>query len=184
MEKKEKKKPFNTLFLDRDGVINVRNFHGYITSPDHFVFCEHAIEGLRLLSSLFERMIIVTNQQCVGKKILSKSNLDELHRYMLKMLETNNIKIHAIFVAENLKGADNDRRKPSPIMGYEAKNQFPGIDFSCSWMIGDTDSDIKFGTNLGMQTGAIQSEERLTLQPSLLANDLVELYHKLKAFES
>lgn len=184
MEKKETNKPFNTLFLDRDGVINVRNFDGYITSSEDFIFSPNVIEGLQLLSPLFDRIIVVTNQQCIAKNILSKSNLDALHRYMLQMLETNNIHIAAIYVAENLKGAANDRRKPLPIMGLEAKAQFPAIDFNNSWMVGDTDSDLQFGMNLGMQTAAVKSKEQLTLEPSLLVTDLVELYHKIKTVES
>jgi histidinol phosphatase-like enzyme len=79
-----------------------------------------------------------------------------------------------------LKGAVNDRRKPLPNMGLEAKNQFPDIDFDNSWMVGDTDTDIQFGMNLGMQTAAVKSKEQLSVQPSLLVADLVELYHEIK----
>lgn len=173
-------KPFDTLFLDRDGVINVRNFDGYITSKEDFEFCPNTLEGLALLSTLFHRMIVVTNQQCIAKNILSMRNLDTIHRYMLEMLENRDIHIAAIFVAHNLKGAVNDRRKPLPNMGLEAKNQFPDIDFDNSWMVGDTDTDIQFGMNLGMQTAAVKSKEQLSVQPSLLVADLVELYHEIK----
>jgi len=183
VKNKETNKPFNTLFIDRDGVINVRNFDGYITSTNDFIFSPKALDGLKLLSTLFDHFIIVTNQQCIAKKILSKSNLEEIHRYMLQMLATNTIHIDAIFVAENMKGAVNDRRKPLPIMGLEAKAQFPAINFNRSWMVGDTDSDVQFGMNLGMKTAAIKSKESLTLTPSVLVNDLVELYHALKTIE-
>lgn len=180
MNKNKSNKPFNTLFLDRDGVINVRNFDGYITSTEDFKFKSNVIEGLQLLSPLFDRIIVVTNQQCIAKNILSKSNLDAIHRYMLQMLETNKIHIAAVYVAENLKGAANDRRKPLPVMGIEAKLYYPAIDFKNSWMVGDTDSDIKFGMNLGMHTAAIKSNERLTLSPTLLVDDLIELFQKIK----
>jgi histidinol-phosphate phosphatase family protein len=180
VDKNETNKPYNTLFLDRDGVINVRNFDGYITSTEDFKFAPKVIEGLQLLSPLFDRIIVVTNQQCIAKNILSKSNLDAIHRYMLQMLETNKIHIAAVYVAENLKGAANDRRKPLPVMGFEAKIDYPTIDFKSSWMVGDTDSDIKFGMNLGMHTAAIKSKEQLLLSPSLLVDDLVELFQKIK----
>lgn len=180
MNKNKSNKPFNTLFLDRDGVINVRNFDGYITSTEDFKFKSNVIEGLQVLSPLFDRIIVITNQQCIAKNILSKSNLDAIHRYMLHMLEINDIHIAAIFVAENLKGADNDRRKPLSAMGFEAKTHYPDIDFKNSWMVGDTDSDIQFGMNLGMYTAAIKSNERLTLSPTLLVDDLIELFQKIK----
>lgn len=174
------KNPFNTLFLDRDGVINVRDFDGYITRPSEFIFCKHAMEGIQLLASLFDRIIVVTNQQCIAKNIISKSNLNDIHRYMTDSLAAKGIKIDAIYVAENLKDAPNDRRKPSPAMGLEAKEQFSTIDFTNSWMVGDTDSDILFGMNLGMHTAAVKSNERLTQTPTLLVTDLVELYNRIK----
>jgi D-glycero-D-manno-heptose 1,7-bisphosphate phosphatase len=44
-------------------------------------------------------------------------------------------------------------------MALEAKIDFPEIDFSKSIMVGDTDSDILFGENLGMKTARIVTKE-------------------------
>ena len=57
-----------TLFLDRDGVVNVQIIDGYVMDPQQFVFHEGAIDALCGLRERFERMILVTNQQCVGWK--------------------------------------------------------------------------------------------------------------------
>jgi histidinol-phosphate phosphatase family protein len=168
-----------TLFLDRDGVINVRNFDGYILNCEEFHFLPNVIHGLQSLASLFDRIIIVTNQQCIGKNIITRSNLDRIHRYMLDMMENEGVIIAEIFVAENLRGEEPDRRKPAIAMGMEAKAQFPSIDFSQSLMVGDTDTDIRFGKQLGMKTALVKSPEVCSENPDYLVEDLMDLYRQL-----
>ncbi len=56
-----------TLFLDRDGVINVRTPGDYIKTPDEFLPTEGLEEAMRLLASKFGRIVVVTNQAGIGK---------------------------------------------------------------------------------------------------------------------
>ena len=164
-----------TLFIDRDGVINKRNFDGYITSADNFEFLPGVFEGLKRLSDQFGRVIIVTNQQGVAKGLMTERNLEDLHGYMVDKFNEKGVKIDAVYSAVNMRGARNDRRKPRPNMALEARQQFPEIDFKKSVMIGDTDGDIRFGMNLGMKTVLIRSAEKVEGQPDYIVNDLEEL---------
>lgn len=169
-----------TLFLDRDGVINDRNFDGYIILPEHFTFKEGVIEALNKLNKVFGKIILVTNQQGIAKGIMTKRNLNDIHRYMSKELEKNiGWSFDAIFFADNFKGASIDRRKPNKAMALEAKDLFPIIDFNKSVMIGDTDGDIKFGTNLGMKTVLVNSKETVTEKPTIAVDSLLEFALKL-----
>ena len=164
-----------TLFLDRDGVINERNFEGYITSPNQFKFKTGVFDALEIFNDLFDKKILVTNQQGVAKKIMSERNLNEVHRYMSQELKSNiNFEFDAIFTATNRRGAKNDRRKPNKSMAIEAQEMYPSIDFGKSIMIGDTDSDIKFGTNLGMKTVLVNSTEIVTEKPDVTVDNLKE----------
>jgi len=169
-----------TLFLDRDGVINVRNFEGYITHPSDFHFLPNAKEGLNRLANLFKYIIVVTNQQGVAKGIMTQDGVDCVHQKMLTELDAVNCKIDNIFVATNRAGAENDRRKPNSSMAYEAQEMFPEINFKKSLMVGDTNNDILFGKRLGMITACIQSEERVTERADFFVTDLLELYYKIK----
>ena len=169
-----------TLFLDRDGVINERNFDGYITSVDQFKFIDGSLEALVGLSQYFAKVIVVTNQQGVEKKIMSLRNLKTIHRYMKDEVIKKGGNIDAILYATCLKEAKKNRRKPNPAMALEAKEMFPEIDFKKSIMIGDTDSDVKFGINLGMKTVVIKSEEEIKEQSDLVVNNLLEFYQKIK----
>lgn len=164
-----------TLFLDRDGVINERIFGGYIRTIEEFVFKPRVLESLSKMSASFGRIIVVTNQQGIGKKIMTESNLSEIHNYMINEIGRAGGRIDAVYFASNLKGAEPDRRKPEAAMAMEAKLDFPEIDFQRSIMVGDTDSDIKFGQNCGMKTVLMRSEELISLQADAEVENLMQL---------
>lgn len=163
-----------TLFLDRDGVINERIFGGYITNPDEFKFKPGVLEAISGLSEIFKYIFVVTNQQGIGKGLMSERNLLEIHQYMCDEIREVGGRIDACFFASNIKGAENDRRKPDPFMANEARRHFPDVDFSKSVMLGDTDSDILFGRNLGMMTVLIESDEIIQQKPDLKVGSLTE----------
>ena len=56
-----------TLFLDRDGTINVRLIDEYVKTIDEFKFLPGAMEAMARFYELFRYMIVVTNQQGIGK---------------------------------------------------------------------------------------------------------------------
>lgn len=163
-----------TLFLDRDGVINERIFGGYITSVDQFQFLAGTEQAIAELSRFFHLVIVVTNQQGIAKGIMSERNLLEIHNYMTDQVYLKGGKIDKCYFAPNLKGAEDDIRKPNPAMAEMAKMEFPEIDFSCSVMVGDTDTDIEFGKKLGMKTVRIKTEEPIGMPADVTVNSLVE----------
>jgi D-glycero-D-manno-heptose 1,7-bisphosphate phosphatase len=164
-----------SLFLDRDGVINQRNFKGYITNINDFVFTPSFLNSIPILSNIFGNIIIVTNQQGIGKGIMSELDLLEIHNFMLDEIKKVGGRVDDIFFAHNLKNAKNDRRKPLPFMGLEAQMKNPKINFSKSIMIGDTNSDMCFGKNLGMKTILLKSAEQVTTNVDLEIENFNEL---------
>ena len=59
----------NTLFLDRDGIINVQIVGGYVRKPEEFVLVNGVLTAMQWLRPKFRHIIVVTNQQCVAKRI-------------------------------------------------------------------------------------------------------------------
>ena len=153
-----------TLFLDRDGVINVRIIDGYVTKIDEFEFLPNVIEALKIFKNKFKHIIVVTNQQGVGKGIMKMENVEEVHEFMLQQIANNDSKIDKVYFCPQLKSVQDNYRKPSPKMVYFAKNDFPDIDLSKSIMVGDMNSDVEFGKNAGMKTIFIGDNE-LKLNP-------------------
>jgi D-glycero-D-manno-heptose 1,7-bisphosphate phosphatase len=168
-----------TLFIDRDGVINERNFEGYILNKKDFVFKEGVLESSKSLFSKFKHVVLVTNQQCIGKGLISLDGVREIHDYMESCLIQNGAKIDLVLVAPEIRGAENSTRKPQPHMAILAQEIIKSIDFSKSIMVGDTDSDIQFGKNLEMKTVLIESAEKCTLLPDVEVSSLMELNKRL-----
>ncbi len=76
-----------TLFLDRDGVINHEKELSYIFHYDEFIFYEGVKEALRILSSRFGRIFIVTNQRGVGKGLMTEKDLGAIHLNMMNDID-------------------------------------------------------------------------------------------------
>lgn len=148
-----------TLFLDRDGVINVRIIDGYVTNIEEFEFMQGVVEAFKIFKEKFQRIIIVTNQQGVGKGIMSNEDVETVHRHMVKEIEVHGGKIDKVYYCPQLKSVPDNYRKPSPKMAFFAKDDFPEIDLSKSIMIGDMNSDIEFGKNAGMKTVFVGDNE-------------------------
>ena len=148
-----------TLFLDRDGVINVRIIDGYFTKTEEFEFLPNVIDAFKIFKNKFKRIIVVTNQQGVGKGIMTIEDVERVHKYMLQQIENQGGKIDKVYFCPQLKSEVDNYRKPSPQMAYFAKNDFPEIDLSKSIMVGDMNSDVEFGMNAGMKTVFIGDNE-------------------------
>lgn len=166
-----------TLFLDRDGVINQRIPNAYVRHPREFEFLPGTLGALAVFEPIFSRIIIVTNQQGVGKGLMTEQDLGKVHEFMRFNIEEHGGRIDAIYACTELASLNPHCRKPNPGMGEQAKAQFPDIDFSRSVMVGDSISDIQFGKNLGMKTvfleGKLEDEVRIhDYHPDLICEDL------------
>lgn len=159
-----------TLFLDRDGVINTRLPGDYVRRPEDFHFLPGVPEAMRLLRQMFDRMVVVTNQQGIGKGLMSEDDLDRVHLHMRTELERYGVKLDSIHHCPGLEADHPIGRKPLPGMAYQAMARYPDIDLERAVMVGDSGSDIEFGRRLGMWTvkaGEPGSGENLCT-PSLL----------------
>ncbi len=140
-----------TLFLDRDGVLNKEKPGGYINNWQEFNWCDGALDALKILSPLFGKIIIVTNQRGVSKGETKLSDLHEIHRLLKKQIVLEGGRIDAIFFCTDIDDASLNR-KPNPGMALQALELFPEINFTNAVMVGDKESDMKFGKGLGMAT--------------------------------
>jgi len=141
-----------TLFLDRDGVINRRLVDDYVKCWDDFEFLPHVLETLNRFDKIFKHIFVVTNQQGIGKGLMTTAALDEIHRNMIREISTAGGRIDQVFYCPDLSNSNSINRKPNIGMGLKAKKMFPDIKFKEAVMIGDSLSDMQFGRRLGMKT--------------------------------
>ena len=149
-----------TLFLDRDGVINQDKPTSYVFNVAEFAFYAGVLEAMAAFSSLFSRILVITNQRGVGRGLMSESDLQEIHRNMLEQVLRAEGRIDQIYYCTAVNNEDPNR-KPNPGMAFKAKADFPEIDLSRSIMVGNKLSDMHFGRNAGMRTIFLTTTERL-----------------------
>jgi D-glycero-D-manno-heptose 1,7-bisphosphate phosphatase len=140
-----------TLFLDRDGVINQEKENSYIFHYGEFRFYDQVKEALRIVASVFGRIVVVTNQRGVGKGLMTAEELEIIHDKMLAEVILGGGRIDRIYYADSLDD-DHPHRKPNPGMALAARADFPEIDFHRALMVGNNLSDMEFGRNAGMHT--------------------------------
>ncbi len=155
-----------TLFLDRDGVINELIPGDYVRRPEELKMIPGSAQAVAKLSESFGRIVIVTNQQGIGKGLMSMNDLDLIHEKLLGEILLAGGRIDGIFTCPHLADAGCECRKPRPGLALQAKNKFPEIDFFRSLIAGDSASDIALGKSLGMKTVFVAKASQATEVPA------------------
>lgn len=174
-----------TLFLDRDGVINKKLENDYVKNWNQFVFCDGSLTAIKKLAEVFFKIIIVTNQRGIGKKLMTVEQLDVIHQNMVNKIILAGGRIDKIYFCED-KNDSSDCRKPNTGMGLKAKIDFPEIDFEKSIMVGDSISDIEFAKKLGMKSVYILNKLNLNIgmkvDPDYRFYSLLDFSQRFKFF--
>ncbi len=177
-----------TLFLDRDGVINKRLPGRYVQQVEEFHFYPNLSEHWSTLNQYFQLVVVVTNQQGIGKQLMSHEDLAVVHEYMLFEIEMSGGAIDEIYYCPDLADHNPVCRKPNPGMALEAQADFPDIQFKNALMVGDSISDIQFGQQLGMKTllistkkGELQRLEEQGVIPNATLDSLMDFIRHLQA---
>lgn len=150
-----------SLFLDRDGVINKEEAGTYVLSYDEFEFLPGVLDAMKRFDKMFKYIFIVTNQQCVGKKILAREVLESMHESMQRDIEKHQGRIDAIYYCADLASENPPNRKPEIGMALQAQKEFPQVDFSRSIMVGNYITDMQFGRKAGMTSVLVEEKERI-----------------------
>ena len=138
-----------TVFLDRDGVINRNLDNGYVKSWSEFEFLPNSLGAIRLLANAGYQIIVVTNQACINKGILSPRTLDVIHQKMISDVERTGGRIHAIYYCPHRDDENCTCRKPKTGMLVQAASEHL-ISLSDTYLIGDSTRDIEAGHQFGV----------------------------------
>jgi D-glycero-D-manno-heptose 1,7-bisphosphate phosphatase len=155
--------PRPVAFVDRDGVINERPApHQYVTSWEGFRWVDGILPMLQGLSAMGFPLLVITNQQGVGKGILSEAALEVIHGEMTRTLQREGIALTGVLHCPHLEQDRCVCRKPRPGLIYRAMNEAPFlIDLPRSVVIGDADSDMQAGLAAGVGTRILVGGEGL-----------------------
>ena len=151
------------VFLDRDGVINKNKIDYVKTINELEIFPNIEIPIKKLKKNNFY-VIVITNQSAINRNLMTREQLNKIHSYIQQYLKTFDTSIDNFYFCPHKPNENCNCRKPKSGMLLEAIQEF-NIDPKLSWMIGDNDSDIQAGLNVGCQT--VRIEKNINLQKAV-----------------
>ncbi|MFT5821901.1 MAG: D-glycero-alpha-D-manno-heptose 1-phosphate guanylyltransferase [Crocinitomix sp.] len=168
-----------TLFLDRDGVMNERLIDDYVKQLNELRIIENVPKAVQRFTELFGRIVVVTNQQGIGRGMMTTDDLSMIHGFIEEVIKTAGGKIDKFYFAPQLRSENSNYRKPGTGMGLQAQLDYPEIDFSKSIMVGDSESDIEFGMKLGMKTVMLKNSSNVSTKADYIFRDLYQVSQEL-----
>jgi len=137
------------VILDRDGTIVVDRH--YLSDPDALQFEPWAEAGLRSMSDMGFRLVVITNQSGVARGLFSLARLAEIHDRMRQMLHAIGVALEGVYFCPHGPQEGCECRKPNLGLMRQASREL-GFEMSRSIVIGDKDSDVEFGRRAGALT--------------------------------
>jgi D-glycero-D-manno-heptose 1,7-bisphosphate phosphatase len=167
-------------FLDRDGVINRKAPEGqYVTRWEEMEFLPGAREGVRVLNHAGFFVVVVSNQRCVAKGLITTDELDSLHARMRDEFAAAGVTLDAIYYCPHENQPPCGCRKPQPGLLLDAARRHD-IDLATSWMIGDSERDVGAGRNAGCHTARLMEDAESTNgSADVVASSLLDVVHKI-----
>ncbi|MEP7196693.1 MAG: HAD-IIIA family hydrolase [Saprospiraceae bacterium] len=153
----DKLKHKKSLFLDRDGVINIQIPNDYVKHWNEFVFREDFIKNISRIFGQFDYVFVVTNQQVIGKEIISIQELNKIHEGMQNEIVKHGGFITKIVYCPHLLSSNCDCRKPKAGMLDQIKTEFSDCSFSNAVFVGDSESDMIAAKSRGIVSVLLQS---------------------------
>lgn len=143
-----KDKGIKTLILDRDGVINHLLPNDYVLSKGSLSINNDFLTAAKSLAEIFEQIIIVSNQACVGKGIVSSDAIEEINSSIVQAIEQSGGRIDSSYICPD-DNSDSPLRKPNIGVADQIINDYPMVDFHNAIVVGDSYSDELFAQRLG-----------------------------------
>jgi D-glycero-D-manno-heptose 1,7-bisphosphate phosphatase len=171
------------VLLDRDGVINALPADVYILDPGELTLIDGAAEAIRTLNDRGYGILVVSNQQCVGKGLITREALDAISDRLTSLLrEASGATIVDFFYCPHLVEDGCDCRKPKPGLIEQARARY-GFDPKTTCMAGDSYKDVYAAQAAGCPSIFVRTGNDAPLYasgelpdplPDFVAKDLLE----------
>jgi len=143
------------VFLDRDGVLT-RERPDYVKTQEELEILPGIGPPLRALRDRGFRLIIVTNQSVVGRRLTTHDEVGRIHEKLKSELKRMGCFVDGIYYCPHLPGEGCSCRKPEPGLILRAAEDL-GIDIATSWMIGDKEIDLEAAKRAGCRGIRVQT---------------------------
>jgi D-glycero-D-manno-heptose 1,7-bisphosphate phosphatase len=139
------------VFVDRDGTI--MEDCDYCSDPTAVKIFRGVPEALRRLKARGFKLIIITNQSGIGRRLIRVEQYRAVETEVLRQLDGL---IEATYFCPDVPDQYSSHRKPAPGMILQAQREHR-LDLSRSFFIGDKEIDVECGRNAGVRTIRVQT---------------------------
>lgn len=157
-----------TVFLDRDGTLNVDQIHGVDIAK--LELRPGVRDGLAMWNAAGWRIVVVTNQSGIARGKYTEAQMHAFHR---ALAESAAARIDAFYFCPHLPDAGCACRKPATGM-FDAAIRELGVDPARAFMVGDTEADMAAGAAIGARTVFIPSKPGPAPRADRVAVDLAD----------
>jgi D-glycero-D-manno-heptose 1,7-bisphosphate phosphatase len=158
--------------LDRDGVLNRELDSGWLASPSQWEWEEGSLEALQRLTQAGVKISVVSNQSGIGRGVVSRRDVDEVHQWLTQELAASGVELAGIHVCPHAPGDGCDCRKPRPGLVHQAMEQC-GIARASSILIGDDKRDLEAGEAAGVRVALVRTGKGEIVRDQVEPNTLV-----------
>jgi D-glycero-D-manno-heptose 1,7-bisphosphate phosphatase len=150
----------SALLLDRDGVINQRIPGGYVLDYKRdFRFIGSFFGVARRFSNVGIPLIVLTNQSCVQRGLVSGAGIAAIMQRMIAELRAVGIRVHGYAVCPHRPDEGCACRKPSPGLFHAVSSLFDLDLWNCAF-IGDAATDMAAAKAAGCPAMLVDPEDR------------------------
>lgn len=137
--------PTKALFVDRDGVINIKPAeHDYVKNWGEFSFVDGIGKFLKKYYDDGFKVFVITNQRGISRGLVKQSVFNEISQNMTETLRNQGIIVTAIYYCPHGEQEECGCRKPKPGLITAAVKDY-NINVNQSILIGDSDNDLEAG---------------------------------------
>jgi imidazoleglycerol-phosphate dehydratase/histidinol-phosphatase len=138
------------LFLDRDGTLVEEPPDEQVDDVAKIRFVPGVFAALNQLQRAGFRLVMVTNQDGLGTESFPRETFEIPQRFIVEAFASQGIVFDEIFVCPHRRTDGCACRKPKTAL-VDDWVRSAAVDLSQSAMIGDRDTDLEFGRNLGVR---------------------------------
>ena len=138
-----------TVFLDRDGTLNVDT--GYVKSPDDFTVLPGVGAALARLKQAGARLVVVTNQSGLGRGYFTSRDLEAIHSKLRLVLAEDGVTLDGLYFCPHHPDDHCNCRKPARGMIDRAHAELQ-VDLSRAYVIGDSVRDVELAKQVGARS--------------------------------
>jgi D-glycero-D-manno-heptose 1,7-bisphosphate phosphatase len=155
------------VFVDRDGTL--MEDVGYPSDPEQVVLLPGAAAAVRNLRSHGYLPVLVSNQSGVGRGMVTKADLEQVHRRLVEKLAEEGARLERAYYCLHSPEDGCECRKPAPGLIEHACDEL-SLSAADSVLVGNEDSDVLAGEAAGCRTVLLGADDT-TASPTWRAED-------------